>query len=217
MNSTIRAVRDACQRGVLCGAVVVFGTVVPVGGSGQSIYVNGSDVTGGVRDVEMTDVTRVYFDAEGNVHVVAPSIDLRRPDGSPYEADARGMSVLLGGTWWLLSVPAPDGAVPDRVAVAINGRLVATLEPDGPQLVEEITGFLAPGENTVTFQAMRVGAPSGVVSNPLRVIIGRGERLDGAVELNEVAATFERTGTSADDDATESVTFTLSEPGGPNR
>lgn len=194
------------------GLLVCAVSMLAAPAAAQSVYVNGSEVTGAVRDLELTDVTRVVFDADGHLHVIAPSVELRGPDGEPFRTDARGMAVVLGGTWWLLTVPAPAGAVPDEVAVAINGELVATIAPDGPQLVQEITGSLAPGENSVTFQARRVGASNGVITSPLRVIVGRGERRDGAVELNQVAATFERSATSDGSDATRTVRFELSVP-----
>jgi len=216
MHTTIRAVREGCQRGVCCAAVLLATAwASPAPAAAQSVYVNGSDVTGAVRDLEVTDVERLVFDADGHVHILAPSIDLRGADGEAFARDNRGMAVVLGGTWWLLTVPAPDGAVPDRIAVVVNGELVATLEPDGPQIVEEITGHLVLGENTVTFQATRLEPSNGSVTNPLRVIIGRGERRDGAVELNEVAATFERSAASEDAESTASVQFMLSVPDPP--
>lgn len=76
---------------------------------------------------------------------------------------------------------AVRGSVPYAIDIVINGRHVATWGHDRGNSALDVTEFIVPGRNVVTFLGRRqAGAPVGVDSDQMQVLVGVGS-YDGRV------------------------------------
>lgn len=182
--------------------LVVFLLAVPMVAQAQDLFVNGSRLTGLTGSgLDIRPVQEVIVDDSGNVHVIAPDFMVAGPDGAPLPIDLAAQELVLNGTFYLVTDPVPSGALPDRIEVQVNGRVVRVIDPAEGQLMLPVNEFFRLGLNTVTFRAVRSGVAQ--TSGDWRVMVGKGAPEEGVFRLSGTVA-MTRGPSSA---ATESTEF----------
>lgn len=172
----------------LCAGLLMLDLQVA---AASRLFVNGNEVPmGALRNQDFTEVDEVWFDAEGNVHVIAPryNIRIRRPDGA--EADLTSEAALqrfLGQEVWLIFLNPDAWAVPYHIKIFINDEEVALFRPDQEQVTINVTRHLRLGRNTLQIEARRGGGGGGDASTlsdaNLQILLAHAEEEDGRLQI----------------------------------
>lgn len=183
-----------------------------------SIYINGVKADG-ITNFELDDVD-VVIDGKGDVYIDAPryAIEVISPGGSqpqpetPVVVDDSTLTtapaVPTGGlapeTWWLVS--EDNGSLGHSVDVSVGGRLVATVNSGDPQLILDISAYLSPGDNVVSFTAKPGPEPQGGV---FTLYVGPGTNVGGALQLEAPQVEYSRRSTSGGTGESSQHTLTI--------
>ena len=174
---------------LIAGALVA--TVIgPATVFAQSIYVNAVEVRGTqLSGRSFTDVEEVFFDDEGNTHIVAPGIAFQTGNGT-VTRDQDANALLLGTRFWVLTTQTGNGTLDFEIRVRLNGEVIATVESNGRQAVTDITEYIALGSNNVSFDVVPGGRGSGNVSDNFTVMLIRGDRNGSQMQIGHRYATL---------------------------
>ena len=203
-------------RTLLVTLALSFLVTFPAAASGTAkLYLNGEELpVGSARDLELREVTEVWFDPDGNIHIIAPAYNFRieRPGGDAARSDV-AVGRFLGRRVWLIVLNQNPGTIPYHVRVTVNGSEVHLARPDQSQHVMEITRFLRLGDNRIELDARRGGAQAPGAPDALyQVILATATEAGDELNLGDVH--FDWTMTPAEDRAriTEERVFRLSRP-----
>lgn len=168
-----------------------------------NVYINGVDVTGSLTDTTLTDVT-VTFDAQGNVHISAPTYEILvdpgdaapkpgpmpRPTattGGPKPAPQPTTPASQGvaeGSWWFIT--EDNASTGHSVRVIVNGKLAKTVHSGDEQRIEDIGPWLQPGTNQIRIESESVNAGGGA----MYVYIGTGSNDEGTLNMDTPQVQF---------------------------
>lgn len=110
----------------------------------QDIYLNGVKIER-LRN-QSFDHAQLRFDDKGDLHITVEGVQvLRKAEGElPPQP-------LVSQQYWLVSQTTP--AARCEVEVYLNGRFVVKTRSDGAPLAMDVSRYLSPGHNTITFRA----------------------------------------------------------------
>ncbi len=181
-----------------------------------SIYINGVRADG-ITNFELDDVD-VVIDGNGDVYIAAPrySIEVISPGGStttePVVTDDGSLTVDAGDpkvglpaeTWWLVS--EDNGSVGHSIDIIIGGQVVGHFESGDEQLMMDVSPFLSPGNNVITFTAKPGPQPTGGV---LFLYLGRGTNAAGSLQLDPPEIEFSRRSTDTSNGGSTQYTLDI--------
>lgn len=179
------------RRRLLPGAVLCLLALAALAADGAApsaeIYVNGVRVTG-LRAGEMAHCS-VKFDADGNVHVLAPGYrvvtdnegkPLRIEGQSDYAGRARPKAAATSRRHVL--VYEPNAKVPFTFEIQVNGKPFRQIDLGTPAFTVDVSSRLQSGDNTIRVVGKPAGEPPAHASEAdvvkLRILAGE-EREDG--------------------------------------
>jgi len=168
------------------------------------IYLNGVRITG-QKNIDFKAVD-VHLDPQGNVLITSERYQVQTPGGqgtaqtgttSSYpdtSGSYQGQTSRLRNTYWLVSTETAPGESHYSIEIHVNGRWVATAKAGGAQVVKDLTEFLQPGRNSITFQARK---EAGFPANPnspgeLTILIGEGENTTGQFIMRKTHIRYQR-------------------------
>lgn len=199
-------------------AVALLASSAAVAGS---TYLNGVNIDG-VTGVKFEKAT-VRIDNDGNIFIEAPGykvVQSAEPvaqapaqTGSSSTTTASATQAPAGPTptkitkrYWLVVKQTAPGMTEYDVDVYLNAKWLMTVKNAMPNDAIDITRHLAPGPNTVVFEAKKVtsGArKSFSTEHALSLVIGEGNEASGNVMVDNALVTFRRTAQDADSVARE--------------
>ncbi len=143
------------------------------------LYVNGVKATG-LRG-QTFDNADVRIDDSGDIHITAPNYVVRTIDPLPatIPATAPDQGAVSAGYYWL--VTEDNRSSGHTVEVFINGNLVRSVRSGEPQIILDLSPWLTPGINNVTFSALPGPQPAGGV---LHLYMGTGYNDAGVIRMH---------------------------------
>jgi hypothetical protein len=184
--------------------------------AGPSITLNGVPIDGATS--QKFENCTVTIDALGNVHIEAKGYAVKGGGGAtegpippprrPMAADAsQGAPGKLSRRYFLATEHSPPGTQYD-LAVFINAQWIREVKATDPQVVMEITKYLRPGSNKVTFAATKRIAGERLAYGKdvqLRVVIGEGNVGGDHVMIDVPLVEMARNASEVDDRTEEFV------------
>jgi hypothetical protein len=201
--------------------------------AGPAITLNGVGIAG-VTNQKFENVT-VIIDAQGNLEIQAKGYAARLatpvppqvPPASDPSPAAPGLVTLppavagasatspsapparLGRRYFLATEQSQPDATLYDVEVFINASWIRVVKSAEPQVVTEVTRYLRPGTNKVTFSCTKKPASGerrgGSAEATLKVVVGAGNVGGDHVMIDEPLAVMIRTGAEVDDKVEEFV------------
>lgn len=162
------------------------------------LFVNGNEVPlGAIKNQSFPQVEEVWFDDQGNIHVIAPryNIRVRRPDGA--SADTTSEAALeryLGQEVWLIILNPDVWAVPYHVKIFVNDEEVALIRPDQEQLTVNVTRYMRLGSNNVQIEARRGGGGGGddsLSDASIQILLAQAEEEGGRLQIRRNYVNYE--------------------------
>jgi len=152
----------------------------------QDIYLNGVKIER-LRNQNF-DHAQLRFDDKGDLHITVEGVQvLRKAEG---ELPAQP---LVSQQYWLISQTTP--AARCEVEVYLNARFVVKTRSDGAPLAMDVSRYLSPGHNTITFRAAPLdgGSLQQGDDTRFRVFLGAGQGGAGQLIIEDTLVTYERT------------------------
>ena len=103
--------------------------------------------------------------------------------------------------YWMVTHQNAPGMTEFDIDVYVNAKWLMTLRNGSQQDVVEVTRFLIPGQNSVTFEAKKVTSGSRKSFSPEHqfiVVVGEGDAGGDNVMINNPLVTFKRTAADAE-------------------
>ncbi len=172
---------------------------------GVEVFLNGVQITG-VRD-QVIEKAKVVLDSNGNVHIEAPDYKVREVSDGGTPAEATEASTLQK-QYFVVTEVSRTNATGYQVQLIVNNKFIKTIS-EVPQYVVELHKYLKPGENSVSFRAIRPKGKkgSGSAEDHFNLIIGEGRTgAGGELVIDEVLGEFKLLGS---DQGEKARTFTF--------
>lgn len=175
------------------------------------VFLNGVPVDG-LANQKFTNAT-VSLDADGNVHIDAPGIEVKamtvggdtaKPASATAAAPAKPAK-----HYFLVPQQVAQGMAGYDVDVWVNGQYITKFRNDEQPNPLEVTKYCVGGNNKVTFTAHKSKGErkSFSPSHTTTVMVGEGMAGGDQVVIDNPLLTFKRTAADTDD-VTEEFTFT---------
>lgn len=127
------------------------------------------------------------------------------PYGMPYQQPvappAPVQAPKITKHYWMVTHQNAPGMTEFDIDVYVNAKWLMTLRNTSAQDVVEVTRFLIPGQNSVTFEAKKLSAGPRKSFSPEHqfiVVIGEGDAGGDNVMINNPLVTFKRSASDAD-------------------
>jgi hypothetical protein len=148
--------------------------------SAAELYVNGVRATG-LRSQQFEDAD-VRIDEHGDIHITAPryvvqSLEPQQPSAPSPQPQA---SAVTPGRYWLVTEDHRSSG--HTVEVFANGDLVRRVRSGEPQVILDLSPWLTPGSNNITFSALPGPQPGG---GALHIYMGTGYNDAGVIRLHD--------------------------------
>lgn len=203
--------------------------LVPGWALAGSVYLNGINIDG-VTDQKFEKAT-VRIDERGNIFIDAPGYAAKVVQGPPVTrapAPAPAPTPMpaipppapvvaapppppapapapvptrITKRYWLATSQTAPGMTEYDIDVYINAKWLMTLRNGSEQDVVDITRYLVPGKNTVTFEAKKLSSgerKSYSNEHVFSVVVGEGNEGGGNVMIDNPLASFKRTAADTD-------------------
>jgi|GEM_PF-5281787 len=171
----------------------------------RKVFLNGEDLGDVIVHNHTFKHCIVRFDANGNVHITAPGLQIktapirpsrgRVPVGKTVDRVAK-----YGRTFFLVSRLEQQGKLlPYRFTVHVNGKKIAVVDPKGAMAVHTITHLIQRGTNTVRITP-QFRASSRVTRSPrdrLTIVLGAGNVKKGTVIIDNPVVSYRRDGSQS--------------------
>ena len=158
------------------------------------IFLNDMDITG-VKNKSFKKVKEVKITANGDIYLIAPQYEVKVMETggkTSQTATSNTNSAALAGQYFMATQGAGKKAQ-YQLVITINGIQRLIIDPSSSSKIEEITGWLKKGSNTVTVTA-RKQLGSGRIStskdDKLTLMIGKGHEDKKVVKIDKLMATF---------------------------
>lgn len=178
-----------------------------------SVFLNGVAVDG-LANQKFSGAT-VTFDAQGNVHIDAPGIEVKTMSlgGSAKPAAASATATAQPPAkptkhYFLVPQQAVPGMAGYDIDVWVNGQYVTKFRNDDQPNPLDVTKYVNTGANKVTFTAHKTQGERKSFSpaHTTTVMVGEGMAGGDQVVIDNPLLTFKRTAADTDD-VTEEYTF----------
>lgn len=181
----------------------------------SSVFLNGVQVDG-LANQKLTNAT-VTFDAQGNVHIDAPGVEVKTM-GGPSGANAQPASAIPAAGmaparpskhYFLVPQQAVTGMSGYDIDVFINGTWVTRFRGAEDSNPLDVTKYVVSGPNKVLFTARKAKGERKSFSpqHTFTVMVGEGSAGGDQVVIDDPLLTFKRAA-SDNDDVTEEYNFT---------
>ncbi len=163
---------------------------------GADIYINGTLVRG-ITDLTLEDC-KVTFTANGDLYVEAPGYKVLEPAAKADQVEQKlEASGKLTHRYFLFAQTATPGKVPFAFDVLVNGVTVKEFDAELSQVTQEITLNMKPGKNVITIKAHYQPSKSALPPAVYQIYVGRGEPVNGSLEINEVLVEYKQKGSDS--------------------
>ena len=175
---------------LLIAALLIPASVFAAG----KLFLNGVDITG-VKSKSFKKVKVVRIDENGDIHLDAPQYEVKVMETGGAPADAKkgdNNAAGLANKYYLATKGNGKRAQYDLV-VNVNGVERIVIPAKQSSTIEEMTGWLKKGENTVTITARKKlgnGRLSTSKDDSLTLMIGLGHEENKIVKIDSLKATF---------------------------
>ncbi len=172
----------------------------PAGAQAASIFLNGVNIDG-VKS-QIFENCKVEIDALGNIYITAKGYAAQRPG----EAPATGTSApatqapvatgVLTKRYFLVTEKAAPGMAQYDVDLFINAKWVRKFLDSEEHVIMEVTKYLVPGQNKVSFVAKKDVANARRSASPqhyFRIVMGEGNSGGRNVMITKRAVDYKRT------------------------
>ncbi len=167
-----------------------------------SVSLNGVPIDG-VTGKQFKDCT-VVIDENGDINIIAKGYSAERKPAKAPLGKAKVASVApvasdgsLGKRYWVLSNQSVRGATDYEIELYLNKKRVRTFFSAEKKVVFEITKFLKPGRNQVSFIATKKigleGRKSKSFGDFFRLVIGEGDSKGRNVMITKKLIGYKRT------------------------
>jgi hypothetical protein len=162
------------------------------------VYLNGVKVNNTLSN-QRFDKAEVVFDARGDVYITVPGVKVFTEDAARSQ---QALPAIPAKTWWLVAQQSAPGMTQYDIEVHVNGKLVKRVKNDEPQEVIDLASFLKPGQNEVSFTAIKDLAQtrrSFDAAHTFEIVIGQGaEQGPQGLVISSVAARYRRSAADVD-------------------
>ncbi len=157
------------------------------------LFLNGVDITG-VKDRSFKNVKAVQIDANGDIHMDAPQYEVKvmETGGNAAAAGGDANAAGLSGRYYLATT-GPGKRVQYDLTIAVNGVERLVIKASDNATIEEITGWLQKGDNTILVTARKqlgAGRLSTAKDDVLTLMIGTGHVENKVVKIDRLTAEF---------------------------
>mgnify|MGYP001381469196 CR=1 FL=1 len=160
---------------------------------GADIYINGTLVRG-ITDLTLEDC-KVTFTATGDIYVEAPGYKVLEPAAKADQVEQNlEASGKLKHRYFLFAHTEAPGKIPFAFDVLVNGVTVKEFDARLSQVTQEITLNLKPGKNVIAIKAHYQPSEGAVPSAKYQIYVGRGQPVNGSLEINEVLVEYTQKG-----------------------
>jgi hypothetical protein len=176
-------------------AALAAALVVLVAGAvlAGDVYINGQAVRG-ITNLTLEGCT-VVFNARGDVYVTAPGFKVLDTAATGDQASkALAPASNLKNRYFVFTDSDAVGKVPFDFELLVNGQSVKKFTSSDVPLGLELTLFLKPGRNTLELRSTFDPAKMGDATGTYTVRVGRGEPVQGSLEIREILLTYVRKG-----------------------
>lgn len=173
--------------------------LVPSMGSAASVFLNGVNIDGVANQTFQN--CSVQIDANGNIFITAKGYAVGGSTATAQPAPAPNKVVpapepTMNQHYWLVTEKAAPGMSQFDIELFVNGKFVRKFLDDEEHVVLEITKFLQPGQNKLTFLAKKNLGTARRSSSPqhyFRVVVGEGESGGRNVMITKKLIDYKRT------------------------
>ena len=190
-----------------------------------SVYLNGVNIDG-VAGVKFEKAT-VRIDENGNVFIDAPGYKVVASTGTqappppqqqqqqqqqqPYMGQQQPPQqpqppAKISKRYWLVVKNTAPGLTEYDVDVYVNAKWLMTVKNAMSDDAVDITKHLAPGQNTIVFEAKKIvggSRKSYSTEHAMTLVVGEGNEAAGNVMVDNALVTFKRTAQDGDSIAKE--------------
>lgn len=182
------------KRIILC--TVISAMLFASSALAAKLFLNGVDITD-VANKTFTNVKQVRVDGEGDIYIDAPQYEVKvmETGGSSSASKTSGAANPAGLSGkYFLATQGPAKRVQYKLTVKINGEKRLVIGATESSVIEEITGWLKKGKNTIRITAEKKLGERGHVmkdkADELKLLIGRGHEENKIVKIDSLKATF---------------------------
>ena len=170
----------------------------------KSTYLNGVNIDG------MTNQTfkncTVNIDANGDIYISAPQYRVEKEDqpteiGQEYIPVTNSESSKLKKKYWLVSLKNRPGSTQYSIDIYINEVWMRKITSDDNQVIMDVTKYLNPGKNKISFTANKATENGRKSTNPtdiFKILIGEGKLKDQSVVLESQLVKYSRNASETD-------------------
>ena len=172
---------------------------VPISASAASVFLNGVNIDGVVSQV--FENCKVDIDTYGNIYITAKGYAVQRPGQAPV-APAPPVSPavpapgVVSRHYYLVTEKAAPGMTQYDIDLFVNAKWVRKFLDSEEHVIMEITKYLVPGPNKISFVAkkdVREARRSASPQHYFRVIVGEGNSGGRNVMITKKAIDYKRT------------------------
>lgn len=168
----------------------------------RKVFLNGEDLGDVVVQNHTFKGCIVRFDAQGNVHITAPGLQiktqpLRTSRGKVATGKTLDHVAKYGRKFFLVSRVEHDGRrLSYTFTVHVNGKKIAVVNPAGAMAVHTVTHLIRKGTNTVRITPTYRSAANATRSprDRLQIVVGAGEVKKGTVVIDNPVVSYRRDG-----------------------
>lgn len=179
-------------------AVIITLTLTGTSVFAAKLYLNGVEITD-VKNKTFTKVKAVKVDKKGNIHIDAPQYEVKVLETGDSQS---GQSSISGSEnfanlseKYYIATKGEGHRAQYKLIVKINGIQRLVIPPQNSSVIEEITGWLKKGKNTIHIAAEKKIGPEGRLSNAksdqLELLIGKGHEEKKIVKIDSLKAKFQ--------------------------
>lgn len=175
---------------LLIAALLIPASVFAAG----KLFLNGVDITG-VKGKSFKKVKVVRIDDKGDIHLDAPQYEVKVMEtGGKAAAPSKGDDNAAGlASQYYLATKGNGKRVQYDLVVKINGVERVFIKAEDSATIEEITGWLQKGKNTIHVTARKrlgSGRLSTSKDDNLTLMFGKGHVEKKVVKIDSLLATF---------------------------
>jgi hypothetical protein len=181
---------------LICLAVSAF----PFVANAASVFLNGVNIDGVTS--QTFESCKVEIDANGNIYVTAKGYAVQRPGqgpAAPSSPSAPPVPAFPGNTtkhYYLVTEKAAPGMTQYDIDLFVNAKWVRKFLDSEEHVIMEISKYLVPGPNKMSFVAKKVVTEARRSASPqhyFRIIVGEGNSGGRNVMITKKAVDYKRT------------------------
>jgi hypothetical protein len=175
-------------------------SALPGAASAASVFLNGVNIDG--VTTQTFESCKVEIDAYGNIYITAKGFAVQRPGQGPAAPSptpapsATTVPGVVAKHYYLVTEKAAPGMTQYDVDLFVNAKWVRKFLDTEEHVIMEISKYLVPGPNKVSFVAKKAAGEARRSASPqhyFRIIVGEGNSGGRNVMITKKAVDYKRT------------------------